>query len=313
MLVGEHAALIRAQSDVLQPQSLRVRPTTDGDQHVIGVQGLCFAARRRFDLQLHAAGRGNGSGDLRTQLELDALFAQGSLQGLAGLAIYPRADAIEVFDHGHLGTQAPPDRTQFEADDAGADHHQMSGHLTQGQGAGGVEDTLVIDGHAWQGRGFRAGGDDDVLGAEFGLGAIVACNGHLARPVDVAPAFDPVDLVLAKQKLDALGQAGHAFVLLLHHLRKVEGGADFNAQVGEFRSRGGFVQFRGMQQGLGGHAADVQAGAAQGGSAFDTGGFQAQLPGPNRRVIPAGSAAQNDHVVVAHRCSPAWPDEKLWS
>ncbi|MDT4877189.1 hypothetical protein FQZ97_1126900 [compost metagenome] len=59
-----------------------------------------------------------------------------------------------------------------------------------------------------------------------------------------------------------------------------------------------------MQQRLGGHAADVQASAAQGGSTLDTGGLQPQLPGPNRRVIPAGPTAQNDHVVVAHCCSP---------
>ncbi|MNN35888.1 hypothetical protein D3C81_1497560 [compost metagenome] len=47
--------------------------------------------------------------------------------------------------------------------------------------------------------------------------------GHrdLAGAVDVAPALDPVDLVLAKQKFDAFGQASHAFVFLFHHLHKI--------------------------------------------------------------------------------------------
>ncbi|MNG12867.1 hypothetical protein D3C84_965040 [compost metagenome] len=37
-LVGEHAAFIRGEANVLQPQPLGVRPAPDGDQHVIGFE-----------------------------------------------------------------------------------------------------------------------------------------------------------------------------------------------------------------------------------------------------------------------------------
>ncbi|MNG28496.1 hypothetical protein D3C84_1137660 [compost metagenome] len=59
-----------------------------------------------------------------------------------------------------------------------------------------------------------------------------------------------------------------------------------------------------MQQCLGRHATDVQASAAEGGAAFDTGGFKAQLAGANRRVIAAGASAQYHDVIVAHGCTP---------
>ncbi|MNJ81497.1 hypothetical protein D3C77_803370 [compost metagenome] len=49
----------------------------------------------------------------------------------------------------------------------------MLGHLTQGQGAGGVDDALVVDGHAWQRGRLGAGSDDDVLGLQLSNGALV--------------------------------------------------------------------------------------------------------------------------------------------
>ena len=234
------------------------------------------------------------------------MLAQRTLQGFAGLAINTRADAVEVFDHGHLGAETPPDRAQFQADHPRADHHQMLGHFTQRQRAGGVEDALIVDLDAGQGRGFGAGSDDDVLGAQLGFVALIVGHRDFARAIDVAPAFDPVDLVFAKQKLDAFGQAAHAFVFLFHHLREVERGFDLDAEVGEFRTHGRVVQLRSMQQGLRRHATDVQAGAAEGGAAFHAGCLQAQLAGADRRVITTGAAAQNDHVVVAHAVAPRW-------
>ncbi len=124
----------------------------------------------------------------------------------------------------------------------------------------------------------------------------------------MAPALDPVDLVFAKEKLDAFGQAAHAFVFLLHHLREIQRGFDLDAEVGEFRTHRCVVQLRGMQQRFGRHATDVQAGAAQGRATFDASGFETQLAGADRRVITTGAAAQNHYVIVAHALAPAWMD-----
>ncbi|MNN11350.1 hypothetical protein D3C81_1243050 [compost metagenome] len=120
----------------------------------------------------------------------------------------------------------------------------------------------------------------------------------------MAPALDPVDLVFAKQKLDTLGQPGHAFIFLLHHLGEVKGGFDLDAQVGEFRTHGRVVEFGGMQQGFGWHASDVQTRATEGGASFHAGRFQTQLPGTDCRVVPAGTTAENHDVIGAHGCSP---------
>jgi hypothetical protein len=71
-------------------------------------------------------------------------------------------------------------------------------------------------------RGLRAGGDDDVLGVELGDLAVLGRDLDLARTSDLAPALDPVDLVLLEQEFHAFGQLGDAVGLLLHHGRQVQ-------------------------------------------------------------------------------------------
>ncbi|MOA17348.1 hypothetical protein D3C78_1376050 [compost metagenome] len=125
---------------------------------------------------------------------------------------------------------------------------------------------------------------------------------HLDAPrtVQTAPALHPFHLVLAEQELDALGQRRHAFGFLLHHLDQVELGLDLYAEVGELAAGGRFVQFGSMQQRLGRHAADIQAGAAEGFPALHAGHPEAQLAGADRRVVATGAATDHNDVVVAH-------------
>jgi hypothetical protein len=62
----------------------------------------------------------------------------------------------------------------------------------------------------------------------------------------------------------------------------------------------------GMQQRLGGNAADVQAGAAEGATLVDTGTGEAQLAQPDRRIVTAGAAPDHDRVeTVRHGLNPA--------
>src|SRR6185312_6117025 len=69
----------------------------------------------------------------------------------------------------------------------------------------------------------------------------------------------------------------------------------------------GFMEaLGGMQQRLGGDAADVQAGAAEAAALVDAGGGEAQLSGPDGGVVAAGAAADHDHVErVSHARSSA--------
>ncbi len=57
------------------------------------------------------------------------------------------------------------------------------------------------------------------------------------------------------------------------------------------------VEFGGVQHRLRRDAADVEAGAAEGGVLFDHGGFQAELRRANGADIAAGAGADDDEVV----------------
>jgi len=129
-----------------------------------------------------------------------------------------------------------------------------------------------------------------------GLGAALGFDLDFAGAGDAAEALHHVDLVLLHQEFDALGQGLDAVVLGLVHLGQVQLGLHFDADAGEF-DVGGLIQFRGVQQGLRRHAADVQAGAAQGRALFDQGGLQPQLSGADGGVVAARPAPDDHHVV----------------
>ncbi|MNZ88446.1 hypothetical protein D3C78_1073390 [compost metagenome] len=128
MLIGEHAALVGFQANVFQAQTLGIRTTTDSDQHIVGLQAFTGTTCGRLQAQADTLRRGGGLSDLAAQLEADALLGQCALQGFGGLFVSARADAVKVFDHGDLTPQAPPYRTQLQADHASTDHHQVLGH-----------------------------------------------------------------------------------------------------------------------------------------------------------------------------------------
>ena len=57
------------------------------------------------------------------------------------------------------------------------------------------------------------------------------------------------------------------------------------------------VELGGVQQRLGGDAADVEAGAAVGGALLDHGHLQAELGGTDGADVAAGSGADDDQIV----------------
>ena len=121
------------------------------------------AAGGRFDRDLQRLARGVDGRDLARQAEGDALLAEDAL-GLPGdLAVDAGQDAVEELDHGHLAAEPPPDRAEFEADDAGADDDEAPRHAGERQRAGRRDDALLVDLDAAERRRVRAGGDDDRL------------------------------------------------------------------------------------------------------------------------------------------------------
>jgi hypothetical protein len=57
--------------------------------------------------------------------------------------------------------------------------------------------------------------------------------------------------------------------------------------------------FGGVEEGLGGDAADAEAGAAEAVFFVDAGGFEAELGGADGGDVSAGASADDDEVVAA--------------
>src|SRR6056297_2162091 len=266
-----------------------------GDQNGIGVEGVLAVVLAELvvvlGLGFHRLDRLHGG----AHDEFKALFLQQFLELLLYLAVHAGGNVIQEFNNRHLRAQARIDRAHFQPDDARADDHHFLGDFRQFQCARGGDDGFLVHLDTRQRGGFGACGDDDVLGL---VGLVTHLD--LALFGDRAPALDPVYLVLFEQEFDALGVLADDVILVGEHLFPVHGRRfALEAHLGEVVF--GLVQLvGGVQQRLGGDAADVEAGAAKGFSALDAGGFQAELRAADGGDIAAGAGADDDDVIVCH-------------
>src|SRR5580698_8077515 len=160
---------------------------------------------------------------------------------------------------------------------------------------------------------FRAGSDDNVFRFDDLRLAVVRFHFDLARGRDSTGAVKRVDFVLLEQERDAVDIGIDVAVFVFEHGGEIDGGlADFDSHLAEILARL-LVQFRSVQQGLRGNAADVEASAAEGRVFLDNAGFQAELRGADGALIAAGASA-DDNDVVGHKattyqssCPQAWP------
>ena len=77
------------------------------------------------------------------------------------------------------------------------------------------------------------------------------------------------------------------------------GAGDADAHLGEGMP-GLLEHFRGVQQRLRRHAADIEAGAAERRILLDHGDLHAELRRAHRADIPAGAGADDDEIVSGH-------------
>ena len=206
---------------------------------------------------------------------------------------------IEEFDDRHLGPEPPPYRAELEPDDAGADDKELLRHLGKIERAGRRHDAFLVDVDAVQPRNVRAGGDDDGLGLQRLRLAVGVGHLDFTRRGDAAGAVKRVDLVLLEQKRDALDVAVDVLLLVLEQRGKIDARlADLDAHLRKTVA-GFLIELRGVQHRFRRDAADVEAGAAEGGAFLDDGGFQPELRGADGADIAAG-AGTNDDEVVGH-------------
>ena len=194
-----------------------------------------------------------------------------------------------------------PDAAQFEADDARADDAEAFGDVAKGERFAGADDVLPV--HFGDGDIHRHGaeGEDDAAACLVCGNAAVGGGDFdgFARQ-QAAASGEPVDAVGFEELFDAAGELFDDVVFAGNHRGDVEfdvAGAD--AVRGEVVPRF-FVEGGAFEQRFGGDAADVQAGAAEGGCCFDAGGFVAELGGADGGDVAAGATADDDDVVVFH-------------
>jgi hypothetical protein len=194
-------------------------------------------------------------------------------------------------------------RTEFKPDHAGAYDQELAGDLLQRQRTGRGHDALLVDFDALQPRDIRACGNHDVLGFDRLSLAVGAGHFDLACAEDLALAHQHVDLVLLHQELDALDVAVDALLLEVHHRGQIElrrGNTD--AHLG--KGVPGFLEHLGrVQQRLRGHAADIEARAAECRILLDHGDLHAELRRAHCADVTAGSGADDDEI-VSHDGSP---------
>ena len=246
------AALCHLDAKRFVPKAVVERLAACGDQDDVGVQHM-FAvvlAQLVVDFGLGLGGFGLLHGSAHD--EVQALLFQRALEGLLHLWVHAGGDDIKKFHHGHFGAEAGVDAAQLQPDDACADDHHFLGDLAQLQRAGGGDDDFLVHFDARQGRRLGPGGDDDV----FGLMDLIA-DLHFAGLRDGAPAFDPVDLVLFEQELDAAGVAVDGFALVGQHLLPIHG-RRFALETHLSKVVLGLMQHvAGVQERFGGDAAHV--------------------------------------------------------
>ena len=111
------------------------------------------------------------------------------------------------------------------------------------------------------------------------------------------------DFVLAKQPVDAFAQQFDNLLFAAKHRRQIEFHAgNFHAMFRQLGFRLGEFLAR-FQQRFAGNAANAQTRAAQPRFLIDAADVQAQLRGANGRRVTAGTAADDDQIVLGHGAS----------
>ena len=156
---------------------------------------------------------------------------------------------------------------------------------------------LLVDLDPRQRRDIRAGGDDDGLGFEHLLAPSAAVTstrpGAAIRPVPVKAVI----LFFLNRKPTPLTLPATVSSLCFIIAARSSFGGPTTMPSGAKRVPGLLEHFGGMQQRLGGDAADVEAGAAKGRFFLDDGDCEAELRRADGADIAAGAGADDDEIV----------------
>ena len=181
------------------------------------------------------------------------------------------ADRLEELDDLNLSTEAAPDASHLEANDTSANDNHLLRDLLELESAGGADDLSLVNLDTGEGSDLGASGDDDVLGLDLGLAALVKGDLDGSGADKAALTLEVVDLVLLEEALDTLGEASYGVGLCLEHGLEVERDlADIDTTRLEV-VLSLVVEVGVVEHGLGRNAADVEASASKSASLLNAG------------------------------------------
>jgi hypothetical protein len=170
----------------------------------------------------------------------------------------------------------------FKTNDTTADDSHLLWHLGERNSASAGDNFLLVDGQAGERCRLRAGGDDDVLAANGSFATFDEIDSNGVLILECASALDVFDVVLLEEELNSLCKTRNGRVLGLHHGGEVELDiADLDTAVLRV-VEDLVVELRVVEERLGGDAADVQAGSAEGATLLDTGDLMSRVSLPFR-------------------------------
>ncbi len=293
----DRAAVVQCDADIFQAESLAVGFEADRQQGLIRLEGLlaAFAADLDFDAIVRGLDRFHpGVGH-----HLDSFALEGGEQLFAHFFVFEGDDVRQHLDDGDIDAVGVPDGGKLDADGAGADDDDGVGQVFLQDRLGVGDHLLAVDFHAGNHDRVRAGGHNDVVGAQsIGLPLFVGDFDGVGGD-QLGLAHVDVDLVVLQQVADPLGQPLGDLAAALDRLGVIQ----FQVVEGEAKGAAAVMQQFGdvgvFEQRFGGDATHVQADAPDP-LFFDHGGFQSQLGGADGGDIPARPGANHNDIIVAH-------------
>ena len=292
---GDEAALVHRHARLVGIDFLAVRTPPDRHQHL--VEDLCRAfALGVLEGDLEPVLLGLDLGDLGLQQDLGIAPLDALVQRLDHVLVGAGDDLVHQLDHGDLGAERVIDAGHFQPDDAAAQHQHLLGDLVQFQRAGRIDHPGIVIGHEGQGDRLGSGGDDALIEADIGHALIGLDRDHVGTG-EAPVAIDHLHLAGLGQAREPAGELlDHRFLPAAQRVQVDLRSREPDAVIGHFLGLGDHL--RGMEQRLGGDAADIQADPAEIGILLDQHHLLAQVGGPEGGSIAARAGAEHDHLAV---------------
>src|SRR5262245_28759198 len=173
----------------------------------------------RYGLDLNAVVTRRGGGNTRSREHLDALLAKRLFELRRNGLVFSRCDAGKQFNQGYVAPEPTEDGRELDTDRARSQNHQRFWYFAQVYRFVAGDDSSAVEHDVWNAARCGSRSDDDVACRQ---GLLVAFKDlYLAGSGKARSAFNPVNLVLFEQKLNAPGQPRDDLVLARVNLTHV--------------------------------------------------------------------------------------------